>query len=177
MTIQPLIIIHMGNDQNKTRKVNKYSCYSMIYPTPTPYDSLSSEYTVTSDMLNNTSTCNGFSLESIVHHRGKEISLTFLSQYIDFLPAKYIWNKMSSAKCRPFCSVHNVIKQNTETEMLSFWCNFSSLTALEVVKWQLPVQPMMKISTKWQHVRFGELTPLWCSQRRYSPAAAGSQSN
>ena len=33
---------------------------------------------------------------------------------------------------------------------------FPSLVALNVVIWQLPVQPMMKISSKWQYFHFSE---------------------
>ena len=39
----------------------------------------------------------------------------------------------------------------------------SSLAALEVVKWQLPVQPVMKILSKWQHFRLSALTFRRCS--------------
>ena len=43
---------------------------------------------------------------------------------------------------------------------------FSSLTALEVVIWQLPVQPVMMISSKWEHFRFSVLL----STMQYIPA-------
>ena len=41
----------------------------------------------------------------------------------------------------------------TETEMSSFWQNFHQWLYLELSKWQLPVQSVMKISSKW-HFRF-----------------------
>ena len=45
---------------------------------------------------------------------------------------------------------------NTETEMSSFWWNFHHWLHWKLSKWQLPVQPMMKISSKWRHFRFSE---------------------
>ena len=37
---------------------------------------------------------------------------------------------------------------NTETKMLSFWRNFHHWVHRKLSKWQLPVQPLMKISSK-----------------------------
>ena len=45
---------------------------------------------------------------------------------------------------------------NTETEMSSFWWNFHHWLHWKLSKWQLPVQPVMKISSKWRHFRFSE---------------------
>ena len=42
----------------------------------------------------------------------------------------------------------------TVTEMLSFWWNFHHWLHRKLSKWQLPVQPVMKISSKWQHFHF-----------------------
>ena len=42
----------------------------------------------------------------------------------------------------------------TETEMSSFWWNFHHWLHWKLSKWQLPVQPVMKISSKWRHFRF-----------------------
>ena len=45
----------------------------------------------------------------------------------------------------------------TETEMLLFWWNFHRWLHWKLSKWQLrqlPVQPLMKISSKWRHFRF-----------------------
>ena len=42
----------------------------------------------------------------------------------------------------------------TETEMSSFWWNFHHWLHWKLSKWQLPVQPMIKISSKWRHFRF-----------------------
>ena len=41
----------------------------------------------------------------------------------------------------------------TAVEM-SFWWNFYHRLHRKLSKWQLPVQPMMKISSKWQYFRF-----------------------
>ena len=38
--------------------------------------------------------------------------------------------------------------------MLSFWWNFHHWLHWKLSSWQLPVQPVMKISSKWQHFRF-----------------------
>ena len=38
--------------------------------------------------------------------------------------------------------------------MSSFWWNFHHWLHWKLSKWQLPVQPMMKISSKWRHFRF-----------------------
>ena len=42
----------------------------------------------------------------------------------------------------------------TETEMSSFWWKFRHWLHRKLSKWQLPVQPVMKISSKWRHFRF-----------------------
>ena len=49
-----------------------------------------------------------------------------------------------------------VLSSNTETKMSSFWWNFHHWLHWKLSKWQLPVQPMMKISSKWRHFRFSE---------------------
>ena len=38
--------------------------------------------------------------------------------------------------------------------MSSFWWNFHHWLHWKLSKWQLPVQPVIKISSKWQHFRF-----------------------
>ena len=43
---------------------------------------------------------------------------------------------------------------STETEMSSFWWNFNHWLHWKLSKWQLPVQPVMKISSNWRHFRF-----------------------
>ena len=47
--------------------------------------------------------------------------------------------------------------RNTETKMSSFWRNFHHWLHWKLSLWQLPVQPVMIISSKWRHFRFCEL--------------------
>ena len=47
----------------------------------------------------------------------------------------------------------------TETEMSSLW-NFHHWLHWKLSKWQLPVQPVIKISSKWRHFRFSEIVKL-----------------
>ena len=50
---------------------------------------------------------------------------------------------------------------NTETKMSSFWRNFHHWLHWKLSFWQLPVQPVMNISSKWRLFRFSEHnTPL-----------------
>ena len=42
----------------------------------------------------------------------------------------------------------------TETKMSSFWQHFHHWLHWKLSFWQLPVQPVMKISSKWQRPRF-----------------------
>ena len=51
---------------------------------------------------------------------------------------------------------------NTETEMSSFWWNYHHWLHWKLSKWQLPVQSVMKISSKWRHFCFSE--GLWMSK-------------
>ena len=50
----------------------------------------------------------------------------------------------------------------TETKMSSFWWNFHHWLHWKLSFWQLSVQPVMKISSKWRHFRFsvGAVIPL-----------------
>ena len=43
---------------------------------------------------------------------------------------------------------------STETEMSSFWWNLHHWLHWKLSKWQLPVQPVIKISSKLRHFRF-----------------------
>ena len=45
---------------------------------------------------------------------------------------------------------------HTETEMSSFWWNFHHWLHWKLSNWQLPVQPVIKISSKWRHFRFSD---------------------
>ena len=50
-----------------------------------------------------------------------------------------------------------IYRTNTETKMSSFWCDFHHWLHWKLSFWQLPVQPMMKISSKWQYFHFSEV--------------------
>ena len=55
----------------------------------------------------------------------------------------------------------------TETKMSSFWRNFNHWLNWKLSFWQLPVQPVMKISSKRRHFRFSvqlghDLTAVIC---------------
>ena len=45
----------------------------------------------------------------------------------------------------------------TETEMSSFWRNLHHWLHRKLSKWQLSVQQVMKISSKWLHFRFSDI--------------------
>ena len=47
-------------------------------------------------------------------------------------------------------------KYITETKMSSFWRNFHHWLHWKLSFWQLSVQPVMKISSKWRHFRFSD---------------------
>ena len=44
----------------------------------------------------------------------------------------------------------------TETKMSSFWQNFHHWLHWKLSFWQLPMQPLMKVSSKWQHFHFSD---------------------
>ena len=50
---------------------------------------------------------------------------------------------------------------DTESEMSSFWWNFHHWLHWKLSKWQLPVQPVIKISSKWRHFRFSGPGTQW----------------
>ena len=56
--------------------------------------------------------------------------------------------------------------------MSSFWWNFHHWLHWKLSKWQLPVQPVMKISSKWRHFRFSvrRRISIRTSQHRYTSA-------
>ena len=53
------------------------------------------------------------------------------------------------------CNTFNTYA-STETKMSSFWWNFHHWLHWKLSFWQLSVQPVMKISSKWRHFRFSE---------------------
>ena len=64
-----------------------------------------------------------------------------------YFPKGPIDNYLSLALMIAWC-------QYTETEMSSFWRNFNHWLHRKLSKWQLSVQSVIKISSKWQHFRF-----------------------
>ena len=48
----------------------------------------------------------------------------------------------------------------TETKMSSFWRNFHHWLHWKLSFWQLPVQPVMNISSKWRLFRFSVVAPI-----------------
>ena len=55
----------------------------------------------------------------------------------------------------------------TETEMSSFWRNFHHWLHRKLSKWQLSVQSVIKISSKWQHFRFSECASIGVTPNEY----------
>ena len=51
---------------------------------------------------------------------------------------------------------------NTETEMLPFWWHFRHWLHWKLSLWQLSVQPVMKISSKWWHFCFSAISKQHC---------------
>ena len=80
------------------------------------------------------------------------------------------WLVFNSATSRPnSVSVASALRRTfTETKMSSFWWNFHHWLHWKLSVWQLSVQPVMKISSKWRHFRFsvGAWTkwPTFCTQ-------------
>ena len=56
--------------------------------------------------------------------------------------------------CASFCC--DDCRVITETKMSSFWRNFNHWLHWKLSKWQLSVQPMIKISSKWRHFCFSD---------------------
>ena len=59
---------------------------------------------------------------------------------------------------------HTVAPRYTETGMSAFWWNVHHWLHWKLSIWQLPVQPVMKISSKWQHPLFS----VWLPQCQWS---------
>ena len=52
----------------------------------------------------------------------------------------------------------------TDTKILSFWRNLHHWLHWKLSKWQLSVQSLMKISSKWQHFRFSDIESVFLAQ-------------
>ena len=96
-----------------------------------------------------------------------EISATSLSgQWVKVcnIPIVHTLWRLAVVTCRPIffgiillpqCQWSNPGEyMYTETKMSSFWRNFNHWLHWKLSFWQLPVQPVMKISSKWRHFRF-----------------------
>ena len=55
-----------------------------------------------------------------------------------------------------FAQHSRIILIITETKMSSFWWNLHHWLHRKLSKWQLSVQPVMKLSSKWWHFRFSD---------------------
>ena len=64
--------------------------------------------------------------------------------------------------------VSESIQHHTETKMSSFWRNFHHWLHWKLSFWQLPVQPVMNISSKWRLFRFSVSSDsgLWPIRRQ-----------
>ena len=67
---------------------------------------------------------------------------------------KISWYQTTTKYDRMQTSCFVRITEITEAEKLSFWLNFHHWLHWKLSKWQLPVQPVIKILSKWQHFHF-----------------------
>ena len=91
---------------------------------------------------------------------------SILNHCYRFDPRNNQWVRLANlnkARCRHtanaldgliYVTGENLLSIYTETEMSSFWWNFHHWLHWKLSKWQLPVQPVIKISSKWRHFRF-----------------------
>ena len=81
-------------------------------------------------------------------------------------PSKYVYQRLHVCIVNPSISVQiwspslkmygvNSFKIYTETKMLSFCWNFHHWLHWKLSFWQLPVQSVMEISSKWKHICLG----------------------
>ena len=75
--------------------------------------------------------------------------LPIVSRSTKFLARKYIRNVVFKISAILSWSQYAAIPWNTETKMSSFWRNLRHCPHWKLSKWQLPVQSMTKISSKW----------------------------
>ena len=103
-------------------------------------------------------------------------TLNWYIQYVILIHSNYMemrvifvlnFNRMDKAICQ--CKYGNLlgmfgnmtirIMGYTETKMSSFWWKFHHWLHRKLSFWQLSVQPVMKISSKWRHFRFSVRCP------------------
>ena len=66
-----------------------------------------------------------------------------------------IWIKLQN-KILTHLKMSCTVSGNTEVEMTSFWWNIYHWLHQKLSKWQLLLQPMVKILSKWWHFYFSE---------------------
>ena len=77
-------------------------------------------------------------------------SISRIAYWSSFQGKKVYFQQYYNKICTYFC----IALFYTETEMSSFWLNFHRWLHWKLSKRQLPVQPAMKISSKWRDFRF-----------------------
>ena len=92
----------------------------------------------------------------------------------DWATGIILWMCPANERCHysvtPYltCWAHTQNDPYTETEMSSFWRNFRHWLHWKLSFWQLSVQPVMKISSKWWHFRkchhFDEIFVTGCTE-------------
>ena len=110
------------------------------------------------------------------------VMIPVVISYIYFLSHKNVsqWQKLCCDITIVNQSGHRLTRPNfsmtlsTETEMSSFWWNFHHWLHWKLSKWQLPVQPVMKISSKWRHFRFSVLVTLRVARKFLASGLAAS---
>ena len=69
---------------------------------------------------------------------------------VRWLPPRQLHDRLHTSSSKWFC----IFGHNFAMEMSSFWYNFHHRLHWKLSFWQLPEQPVMKISSKWQHLCF-----------------------
>ena len=80
----------------------------------------------------------------------------FIQISLKFVKLKRQFNNIGSENGLAPGRRQTIAWTSTETKMSSFWWNFHHWLHWKLSKWQLPVQPVIKISSKWRHFRFSE---------------------
>ena len=110
-------------------------------------------------------------------HRGHyDVTVMYkVNVYLMYKVSKSLLNfiELEHADWRPFMRLKYTTF--TETKMSSFWRNFHHWLHWKLSFWQLPVQPVMNISSKWRLFRFSVvpesctfLFQKWLKKYKYS---------
>ena len=81
------------------------------------------------------------------------------------------YGSTDSFRLIPFSSWIIRFARVSETEMSSFWWNFHHWLHWKLSKWQLPVQPVIKISSKWRHFRFSGIWAVFLTIKSHDKIA------